>query len=63
MKELDRHLIRAGASLFRGDPLSVTVVVGFLYHFLVEVTNLRIIARCRDAGLSDEELEAELIDV
>ena len=32
MKELDRHLIRAGASLFRGDPLSVTVVVGFLYH-------------------------------
>lgn len=63
MKELDRHLIRAGASLFRRDPLSVTLVVGFLYIFLIEVTNLRIIARCRDAGLSDEELEAELIHV
>ena len=63
LKELDRHLVRAGASLFRRDPLSVTLVVGFLYVFLVEVTNLRIIARCRDAGLSDEELEAELIHV
>ena len=63
MKELDRHLIRAGAALFRRDPLSVTLVVGFLYIFLIEVTNLRIIARCRDAGLSDEELEAELIHV
>ncbi|NLX49237.1 MAG: V-type ATPase subunit [Methanospirillum sp.] len=63
MKELDWHLIRAGASLFRRDPLSITVVIGFLYRFLIEVTNIRIIARCRDAGLSDEELEAELIHV
>lgn len=63
LKELDRHLDRAGASLFRRDPLSVTLVVGFMYIFLIEVTNLRIIARCRDAGLSDEELEAELIHV
>jgi V/A-type H+/Na+-transporting ATPase subunit C len=63
MKELDRHLVRTGATLYRSDPLSVTVVVGYLYLFLAEVTNLRIIARCRDAGLSDEELEAELIHV
>jgi V/A-type H+-transporting ATPase subunit C len=63
MKELDRHLVRTGAALYRSDPLSVTVVVGYLYLFLVEVTNLRIIARCRDAGLSDEELEGELIHV
>ncbi len=63
MKELDRHLVRTGAALYRSDPLSVTVVIGYLYLFQVEVTNLRIIARCRDAGLSDEELEAELIHV
>ena len=63
MKELDQYLVRSGTSLFRTDPLSVTVVIGYLYLFLVEVTNLRIIARCRDAGLSDEELEAELIHV
>ncbi len=63
IKELDRYLVRQGASLYRSNPLSVTVVIGFLYFFLAEVTNLRIIARCRDAGLSDEELEAELIHV
>ncbi|KAF5062335.1 V-type ATP synthase subunit C [anaerobic digester metagenome] len=63
LKELDRYQVRQGASLFRTDPLSVTVVIGYLYLFLAEVTNLRIIARCRDAGLSDEELEAELIHV
>lgn len=63
MKELDRHLVQTGAALYRSDPLSVTVVIGFLYLFQAEVTNLRIIARCRDAGLSDEELEAELIHV
>lgn len=63
MRELDRYLVRTGAALYRSDPLSVTVVVGYLYLFQTEVTNLRIIARCRDAGLSDEELEAELIHV
>lgn len=63
MKELDRHLVRTGAALYRSDPLSVTVVIGYLYLFQAEVTNLRIISRCRDAGLSDEELEAELIHV
>ena len=63
MKELDRHLVRTGAALYRSDPLGVTVVIGYLYLFQIEVTNLRIIARCRDAGLSDEELEGELIHV
>jgi V/A-type H+-transporting ATPase subunit C len=63
MKELDQHLVRAGAALYRTDPLSVTVVIGYLYLFQVEVTNLRIIARCRDAGIPDEELEGELIHV
>jgi V/A-type H+-transporting ATPase subunit C len=63
MKDLDRHLLRTGVALYRSDPLSVMVVIGYLYRFQVEVTNLRIIARCRDAGLSDEELEAELIHV
>ena len=63
INELDQYLLRQGASLFRSDPLSVTVVIGYLYLLMTEVTNLRIIARCRDAGLSDEELEAELIHV
>jgi len=62
-KELDRYLICRGASVFRADPLSVILVIGYLWKKFNEVTNLRIIARCRDAGLSDEELEAELIYV
>jgi V/A-type H+-transporting ATPase subunit C len=62
-KELDRYLIRKGARLYRGDPLNIAIVIGFLWLKNSEVINIRIIARCKDAGVSEEELEEDLLYV
>ena len=62
-KELDHYLIRKGASMFRGDPLSFTIVIGYLWAKLNEITNIRVIARCREAGMPDELMESEIFYV
>jgi len=43
--------------------LSLSVIIGYLWAKFCEVINLRIIARCKYAGVSDEDLEKELIHV
>jgi len=60
---LDNYLIKNAVKLYRGDPLSVTVVIGYLWAKYTEVMNLRIIARCKDAYFPPEEMEAEMVYV
>ena len=60
---LDTNLIKHAVRLYRGDPLSITVVIGYLWAKYTEVMNLRIIARCKDAFLPPEDMEAEMIYV
>jgi V/A-type H+-transporting ATPase subunit C len=60
---LDRYLMRYGVRAFRGDPLSVTIIIGYLWAKYTEVINLRIIARGKTALITPEEMEAELIYV
>jgi ATP synthase A1, C subunit len=62
-KELDRYIIRKGIRTLRGDPLSISIVIGYLWAKFNEITNIRIIARCKNAYISDEELQEELIYV
>ncbi len=62
-KELDKYIIRKGSRTLRGDPLSVSIVIGYLWAKFNEITNIRIIARCKNACVSDEELQEELIYV
>ncbi|MCX6700194.1 MAG: V-type ATPase subunit [Methanomicrobiales archaeon] len=62
-KELDRYLIRKGIAMFRGDPLSFTIVIGYLWAKLNEITNIRVISRCREAGMPDELMESEIFYV
>lgn len=60
---LDEYLIRQAVRLYRGDPFSVTVVIGYLWAKYTEVMNLRIIARCKNALISPEDMEAEMVYV
>jgi len=62
-KELDHFLIRNGIALFRGDPLSFTIVIGYLWAKLNEITNIRVISRCRESGMPDELMESEIFYV
>lgn len=60
---LDKFLITCGIKAFRGDPLSITIIIGYLWEKYTEIINLRIIARCKNAMITPEEMEAELIHV
>ncbi|MDI6897842.1 V-type ATPase subunit [Methanocella conradii] len=60
-KMLDKYLILKGISAYRGDPLSIAILVGFFWAKYNEVTNLRIIARCKTVGMSEEQVRKELI--
>jgi len=60
---LDEYLIRHAVRLYRGDPLSVTVVIGYLWAKYTEIMNLRIIARCKNALIPPEDMEAEMVYV
>jgi V/A-type H+-transporting ATPase subunit C len=62
-KELDKFLIKKGIETSRGDPLSIAVVIGYLWAKNNEVTNIRIISRCKDAFVPEEELRKELLYV
>lgn len=61
----ERALFRAFAlrcaRLYRGDPLAINIPVGYLGMKTIEVTNLRLIARGKAYGLSQAELEKELL--
>ncbi|MHC1626705.1 MAG: ATP synthase A1 subunit C [Methanoculleaceae archaeon] len=62
-KELDNFITRQGIDALKGDPLSGTIPFGYIWAKLNETRNIRIIARCKAAGLAGEELMEELVYV
>jgi V/A-type H+-transporting ATPase subunit C len=62
-KELERFLIRKGVGAFRLDPLSIASVIGYFWAKFNEITNIRIISRCKTADFPVEHLKEELVYV
>lgn len=62
-KELERFLIRKGVGAFLLDPLSVGSVIGYFWAKYNEITNIRIISRCKTADFPIENLREELVYV
>ncbi|MFA5222128.1 MAG: ATP synthase A1 subunit C [Methanoregula sp.] len=62
-KELERFLIRKGVGAFLLDPLSVASVIGYFWAKYNEITNIRIISRCKTADFPVENLKEELVYV
>jgi V/A-type H+-transporting ATPase subunit C len=62
-RELDLALVRAQAGLYRGDPLEIDIVVGYLAQKYNEVVNLRLIARGKALGLPRERVRQEMVGV
>jgi V/A-type H+-transporting ATPase subunit C len=62
-KQLEKFLIKKGVSAFLGDPLSVASLIGYFWAKYNEVTNIRIISRCKMMDLPDEQLKEELVYV
>jgi vacuolar-type H+-ATPase subunit C/Vma6 len=62
-RDLDRALVRAAAALYRGDPLEIDIVVGYLAQKYNEVVNLRLIARGKVLGIPRERIRQEMVEV
>jgi V/A-type H+-transporting ATPase subunit C len=62
-KDLEKYLIKLGVSKFLGDPLSIAVPIGYIWAKYNEVTNIRIIARCKTADVPEKEIRGELVYV
>jgi V/A-type H+/Na+-transporting ATPase subunit C len=62
-KELERYLVQQGTRAFRGDPLSVASLVGYFWAKYNEITNIRVISRCKTADFPIEHLREELVYV
>jgi len=62
-KELEKYLIKRGISRYLGDPLSIAIAIGYIWAKYNEITNIRIIARCKTRDISEKEIREELIYV
>lgn len=62
-KQLEKFLIKKGARAFFDDPLSVASVIGYFWAKYNEITNIRIISRCKTIDLPDDQLKEELVYV
>jgi V/A-type H+/Na+-transporting ATPase subunit C len=62
-KDLEKYLIKRGVRMFLGDPLSIAIPIGYIWAKYNEITNIRIIARCKTADVPEKELREELIYV
>jgi V/A-type H+-transporting ATPase subunit C len=59
-KQLEKHLVKKGVGAFLLDPLSVASVIGYFWAKYNEITNLRIISRCKTADIPLDHLREEL---
>ena len=62
-KQLERYLVQQGTKAFLGDPLSVASLIGYFWAKYNEITNIRIISRCKTADFPVEHLKEELVYV
>jgi V/A-type H+-transporting ATPase subunit C len=62
-KQLERYLIQQGVRSFMGDPLSVASLIGYFWAKYNEITNIRVISRCKTADFPVENLREELVYV
>ncbi|MFA5237091.1 MAG: V-type ATPase subunit [Methanoregula sp.] len=62
-KELERYQVTQGVRAFTGDPLSVASLIGYFWAKYNEITNIRVISRCKLADFPIEHLREELVYV
>ncbi len=62
-KGLEKYLIKKGVNSFRGEPLSIASVIGYFWAKYNEITNIRIISRCKTTDLTEDQIKEELVYV
>jgi V/A-type H+/Na+-transporting ATPase subunit C len=62
-RALEARLIAGNVALFRAQPLSIAVLIAYVWAKLNEVVNLRIIVRGHVAGMPDDKIRQALVFV
>lgn len=62
-RQLERFLVQQGVKLFRADPLSVASLIAYFWAKYNEITNIRIISRCKTADFPVDQFREELVYV
>lgn len=60
-RNLEQMMVRKGISMFRADPLSIAIIIGYLTAKYNEVVNLRIIVRGKSVGMPEDRLREALV--
>lgn len=60
-RRMERMIIQKSVSLFKGDPLSIALIIGYLWAKFNEVVNLRIIVEGKAAGLPEKKIREGLV--
>ena len=60
-RRMEEMIVRKGISMFKGDPLSIALIIGYIWAKYNEVINLRIIARGKVVGMPEERIREALV--
>ena len=60
-RSLESFMISANISLFRADPLSIAVIIAYIWAKLNEIVSLRIIVRGQVVGMPEEKIREALV--
>lgn len=60
-RSLERYLFEKGVALYRSDPLSLGVILGYIFAKWNEVINLRVIIRGKWVGMPTEKIKEALV--
>lgn len=60
-RRLEEGLVTRAVGLFRSDPLSSAIMIAFLYAKFNELTNLRLLARGKEARIPDDRIREAML--
>lgn len=58
---LEETAVRRGVAMFRADPLSIAMIIGYIWAKYNEIINLRVIARGKMVGMPEDKMKEALI--
>lgn len=60
-RSMEEMIVKKGVSMFKGDPLSIALIIGYVWAKYNEVVNLRIIARGKLVDMPENRIREALI--
>jgi V/A-type H+-transporting ATPase subunit C len=62
-RRMEEHIIKSVVSLFKADPLSMAIILAYIWAKFNEVVNLRIVLRGKAVGMREESIREALVFV